>query len=131
MYRRNNLSGFSVIELLIALVLLSMASALVLPNLFAWLDASERKTLIQSVELELASLPLRARAKKQSFVVSSAKDLSLDGVELQFDPPLRVLSNGVCLDSTVSVSLIDENTPNQTLKTFSVVAPFCELELSR
>lgn len=136
----NRHGGYTLLEMVVVLALLAMATALVAPAGYrmiqAWRDASE----VDAVVGELRSLSWRARAEGNALhapaghalgadmpagsagVQVAAPRLDLpDGWTLVFDTPLQIGANGVCQDSDMTLT-----TARQVLR-LRLEAPYCRV----
>lgn len=81
--------GFTLFELLVVLLLLSLSVVLVAPGLFNSLAGVEDKVLASEVSADLGDLGMRAFLREETLVVSLAGDLlevrSREEGELVFD----------------------------------------------
>lgn len=135
--------GYTLLEMVVVLALLAMATALVAPAGYrmiqAWRDASE----VDAVVGELRALSWRARMQGNAFHVPAGATLPLasgsrsadrdpspsvpfelnlpDGWSLAFDTPLKVGANGVCQDSRATLSTL-----RQVVR-LRIEAPFCRV----
>ena len=118
MVRRN---GFSLLELLVVLALVSLVAALALPNLVGLYDSATRATERDLILDQFAGIGREAMLKGHGYAVygtapgpqpGDAPNTGVqayplivpDGWRVELDRPLWVRSNGVCLGATVTLS---------------------------
>lgn len=94
-------AGFSLLELLVVLALISFMTALVAPNLKNTVDAVGRSGDRAEVQRLIEDLPLRARLQAQEIRLPAETDLSAmlhfpDGWSVAAVTPLVVRDSGVC-----------------------------------
>lgn len=119
--------GFTLLELLVTLAIVGLLAGLVLPNVAAWIGASERATENRQFRSAFARLPLYAYTNGRELAVSRWDGALPDAPEIQLprgwradlDPSLRVSANGLCSDASGSVL-----TPSGR-RSFRVRAPDC------
>ncbi|MCY3820093.1 MAG: prepilin-type N-terminal cleavage/methylation domain-containing protein [Gammaproteobacteria bacterium] len=130
--------GFTLLELLVVLALLGLATAIAMPNLERLYAAATRATERDHVLDQVAALGRQAVLDGRAYVVfgnSPSVDPSEaarfaeyetylvdvpDGWRLQFDQPLVVLANGVCLGGALTLSREGEEAVRVEL-----VPPYC------
>lgn len=117
-------SGFSLIELLVALLILGLITGIVAPNAFSWLDSRKSASMRTEVTASLALLPIQARLQGTILTIETEKDLNIqaeNGVSVSFEPALVVLPNGYCKSSDMRV-IVDGKSFN-----YRVLEPFCDV----
>ena len=135
---RKSRLGFTLLELLIVLALLGLATAIAMPNLERFYAAATRATERDYVLDQVAALGRQAVLNGSAYVVfGNAPSLDPseaarfaeyetyvvdvpDGWRLQFDQPLVVLANGVCLGGALTLSREGEETVRVEL-----LPPYC------
>jgi len=118
-------SGYTLLEMLVVLVIVALATALVAPAgwrmVRAWQDAAQ----VDGVVDQLQRLPGTVRASGRGLVWDGTADgapLELpDGWALTLTPPLRVLANGACADAQGQLQ-----TARQVVDVV-IEAPFCRV----
>lgn len=102
--------GFTLLELLIVLALMSMVAAMVAPRLQRTYDAVVRSGTRAEAVRQLERLPLVARDRGRAIVIPADDDAMLagllalpDGWEARTLDPLRVESNGLCHAARIRV----------------------------
>ena len=131
----NRSAGYTLLEMVVVLALLGLATAMVAPASFrmiqSWRDAGE----VGQVLGQLAALPTLARSQGSviridppASAATTAPSLSPvaavplpEGWRLDMDQPLVVRPNGACSDATGALV-----TRRQTIR-FRVDAPFCHV----
>lgn len=117
-------AGFTLVELLITLVILGLASSLVGPALFSWLDSREAASRRTTLENSLAMLPLEVQRKGEAVTIENAVDLGIDDIRgITINEPVRILSNGYCQGGRVTLTL------SARQYQYQVLPPFCEVAL--
>ncbi|MDE0241997.1 MAG: prepilin-type N-terminal cleavage/methylation domain-containing protein [bacterium] len=137
---RKSRLGFTLLELLIVLALLGLATAIAMPNLERFYAAATRATERDYVLDQVAALGRQAVLNGSAYVVfGNAPSLDPseaarfaeyetyvvdvpDGWRLQFDQPLVVLANGVCLGGALTLSREGEETVRVEL-----APPYCRI----
>ena len=130
--------GFTLLELLVVLALLALATAIAMPNLERLYAAATRATERDYVLDQVAALGRQAVLDGRAYVAfgnapsvdpSEAARFAEyetyvvdvpEGWRLQFDQPLVVLANGVCLGGALTLSRQGEETVRVEL-----VPPYC------
>ena len=120
--RRSPRSGFTLLELLIVLALLGLATAIALPNLERLYVAATRTSERDHVLDQVAALGREAALRGRAYVVfGNARAPGADaaaryaeyetyvvdvpqGWRLELDRPLVVRANGVCLGGALTLS---------------------------
>lgn len=99
--RRQLRAGYSLLEVLIALGVLALASALVVPGLLASVDAAARRNLLIDIDGQLRAA--RATAVRESRTVSlEAEALRLPvGWTIESDAPIQFRPDGACTGGRV------------------------------
>ena len=122
-----NAAGFTLLEMIVVLAILGLATALVAPSAIRGIDSWRRQAELDSLRDQVRALPGNARASGRAIVLS---DATLKGK----DPPLRIAAewtlsvpapwkvsaNGVCEGGDVVIA--------NALGTSTVVVspPFCD-----
>ncbi|MBO6564940.1 MAG: prepilin-type N-terminal cleavage/methylation domain-containing protein [Pseudomonadales bacterium] len=128
MFQTSN--GFSLIELTVVLVLLSLTTALVLPNLTSFYSSFQHRVEVDELRLRLSSLSYSAFSKEQTIeIVDSADAIAwlqpAEGWALEVLSPIVVRSSGVCLGGELL-------TKHEDFEISLVLEPpFCRASLNR
>ena len=136
----NTNQGFSLMELLVVLALISLLGALALPNLVGLFGSVTRATERDSILDQLAAIGRDALLAGRGYVVYGTTPqigpavvidepfetyplVLPEGWQVDLDRPLRVRPNGVCLGATATLRHPD-------VETFEVVLapPYCRVE---
>jgi prepilin-type N-terminal cleavage/methylation domain-containing protein len=140
MRRSPNARGFTLLEMLVALTLIALATSLVAPRFVTLLEATDQKNSEQQFVAAFARLPVRAFTHRQSIAFKAnavadepsaekgAKSFELElpaDWRVRFDRPLMISSLGVCSDAAGMAF-----TPAGTRR-FRVAAPDCRTTLGR
>ena len=113
-------AGFSLLELLVVLALISLLGALALPNLTGLYGSVGRATEREQILDQFAAIGREALLAGHGYVVHSSTPASEappvpeagyrafplvlpEGWQVELDRPLRVRSNGVCLGATATL----------------------------
>ena len=132
--------GFSLLELLVVLALVSLIGALALPNLMGLYDSATRATERDQILDQLAGIGREAMLKGHSYAVygtapgplsSDAADRGAqpyplivpEGWQIELDRPLWVRPNGVCLGAMVTLSH-----PDAAPVEVALVPPYCRVD---
>lgn len=119
--------GFTLLEMIVVLAILGLASALVGPSMVRSIDTWRRQAAMELLLDQLRALPGNARGSGKPITVSDAT-LASATPPLRIDPDwtLRVPeswsvgANGVCQGGEVIVGNVYGE------RTISVAAPFCD-----
>lgn len=122
--------GFTLLEMIVVLALLGLATALVAPSMLRGIDSWRRQAALDALLDQVRALPGNARASGEPVVVDD-KTLAAAPPPLRIDEdwtltapvPLTVGANGVCSDGELRVG---NRYGERRLK---VTAPFCDPEL--
>lgn len=119
--------GFTLLEMIVVLAILGLATALVAPSALRGIDSWRRQAAMDVLLDQIRGLPGTARARGEPIVVSAASLASEapplrieDGWTLRVDEPWRVAGNGVCDDGKVVVA------SSYGERVVLVEAPFCD-----
>jgi prepilin-type N-terminal cleavage/methylation domain-containing protein len=121
---KNNLEfskGFTMIELLVALVILSAVGALIAPRLMSWQSAREASAIRTTVASEIALLTIQAKQANRAILLRSNLDLNIKDIELIFTPPLQISANGYCHGGKGSLMI------GKRQYVVNVEPPFCKV----
>ena len=119
--------GFSLLEMLVVLVLISVMTALVAPRLQGTVEAIASSGERDEVTRQLERLPLLARQQGRSIRIVVGQDVSVPSLELPAGwkvQPLTVLSiasNGICNAASLQVE------GRGTTEKWSLAAPDCKV----
>ena len=114
-------AGFSLLELLVVLAMISFMTALVAPRLKNTVDAIGRSGDRAEAIRQLERLPLLARSQGQAIAVAKDQPLAAplvalpQGWSMQVLDQLQVADNGFCSPATVAVTEPGGNTENWAL----------------
>ena len=120
-------SGYSLIEVIVVLVLLSLTTSVVIPKLSSTIDRFQLRSNQDEVLIQLSGLGYLAYQKQQAIVLYPDDDLGdvlelPEGWAIELEGPIRYQANGICLGGTIT--LVYE----QEAKEFLLTAPFCRPE---
>lgn len=132
-------TGFSLLELLVVLALVSLIGALALPNLMGLYDSATRATERDQILDQLAGIGREAMLKGHGYAVYgtpatrpvAVQDFDVrpyplvvpEGWLVELDQPLRVRPNGVCLGATVTLSH-----PDAPPVEIALAPPYCRVD---
>ena len=120
-------SGYSLVEVIVVLVLISLVTSVVIPNLSSTLDRFQLRSKQDEVLIQLSGLGYLAYQKQQAIVLHPEDDLGdvfelPEGWDIEIEAPIRYEANGFCLGGTIT--LVYE----QQTEKFLLIAPFCRPE---
>ncbi|MBO6658536.1 MAG: type II secretion system protein [Pseudomonadales bacterium] len=98
--------GFSLIELTVVLVLISLATALVAPNLSRAYESLGSRAEIDELLLDVSSLSYLAYSSGRAIRITTREDLNAYtgfALELEIVDPINVTATGVCQGGEVLV----------------------------
>ena len=136
----NRRTGFSLLELLVVLALVSLVAALALPNLVGLYGSATRATERDLILDQFAGIGREAMLKGRGYAVyGTAPDprpgdapntgvqayplIVPEGWRVELDRPLRVRPNGVCLGATVTLSH-----PDAVPVELALEPPYCRVD---
>ena len=122
--------GFTLLEMIVVLAILGLATALVAPAAIRGIDSWRRQSQLDSLLDQIRALPGNARASGRPIVLSAAAlkaadaPLRVDGDwTLGVPEPWNVAGNGVCAGGEVTIG----NAVGS--RTIAVAPPFCDPSL--
>ncbi|MBV8889996.1 MAG: type II secretion system protein [Alphaproteobacteria bacterium] len=125
-------SGFTLLELVVALAILGLGMTFVLPRLFGWIDRLEFASRRQGVEDSLANIGGEARRIGRTIILRSSdsgsksrEDARVDlpaGWALTVDPPIAFRYDGLCTGGVIFLKYPGGD------QAYRLVAPYCRLE---
>jgi prepilin-type N-terminal cleavage/methylation domain-containing protein len=126
MYQQINckVSGFSMVELLVTLVLIGLVASFVAPGVDAWLSSREAAAIRIEVTSKLAIMPLQVNRAGESLIIDNSAQLNLAHLPIIFEQPVIILSNGFCMGGRFSTE------QKQRTMSFDVLQPYCEVRRS-
>ncbi|MFT6284929.1 MAG: general secretion pathway protein G [Arenicella sp.] len=126
MYQQINckVSGFSMVELLVTLVLIGLVASFVAPGVDAWLSSREAAAIRIEVTSKLAIMPLQVNRAGESLIIDNSAQLNLAHLPIIFEQPVIILSNGFCMGGRFSIE------QKQRTMSFDVLQPYCEVRRS-
>lgn len=121
--------GFSLLELLVVLGLISVMTALVAPRLSATVDAISASGERAEIKRQLERLPMIARDRGQPLLLPADRDLAPElglvlpaGWQVRPVDEVHVAANGLCTGGKVRV------TGRETVEEWAVSAPDCSVD---
>ena len=120
-------SGYSLVEVIVVLVLLSLVTSVVIPNLSSTLDRFQLRSNQDEVLIQLSGLGYLAYQKQQAIEFYPDDDLGdvlelPEGWTIELEGPIIYQANGICLGGTIT--LVYERETEE----FLLTAPFCRPE---
>lgn len=119
--------GFTLLEMIVVLAILGLATAMVAPSMIHGIDSWRRQSQLDVLLDQIRGLPAHARARGLAIEISDASlgsdapPLQVgDGMQLQVPETWRVQANGVCDGGRLLLST------NGLQRELTVAAPFCE-----
>ena len=119
---RPKTSGFTIVEILVTLVLLGLIASVVAPGMDAWLTARNKAAIRSAFSSQMALMPLQASRQGTKLVIDAADQLDIEGIEVRFIEPVRILKNGFCLGGEVELDF------GLTKERYLVMPPLCEVQ---
>lgn len=116
-----HLSGFTMIELLVTLVLMSLIVSMVVPQIDAWMNAREQASIKSEMISKLALLPLQASRQGETITVTTPQQLAVTASNVQITMPIKVMDNGFCQGGTFTIRATNR------LSRYQVTSPLCEV----
>lgn len=124
--------GFTLLEMIVVLAILGLATALVAPSMLRGIDSWRRAAAMDVLLDQVRALPGNARAAGKPIVIDAATLASAKPPlrieadwSLSNDKPWRVSANGVCENGEVKVA----NRYGE--RTIRVSAPFCDPDIAQ
>lgn len=121
--------GFTLLELIVVLALLGLATALVAPSGFRMISSWHRATDLEASLQTVSALSVAAASEgRMRMLETGSVDADLlsgmpEGWRIELDAPLTVQANGACSDS-----LGRALGPDGHVQKFEVIAPFCRVK---
>ena len=122
--------GFTLLELIVVLAILGLATALVAPSMLRGIDSWQRQAAMDVLIDDLRALPGEARARGTPIVIDDAAlqsdnpPLAVEGDwQLQVPEPWHVAATGVCEGGEIIV------TNSYGERTIRVGSPFCDADV--
>lgn len=126
---RGSPGGFTLLELIVVLALLGLATALVAPAGMRMIDSWRRSTDVDAALNSLAALSVAAQRQGRSFMLEAGPvplaDLEgmPEGWMVVLDTPLHIQANGACADTQGELRATDGY-----VQRFDLHAPFCRTQ---
>lgn len=123
---KRHLPGYTLLELVVVMAILAMATALAAPSSYRMVRSWQEATQVDDVLQQVERLPSTVRANGNPLDSAANSGISLvslpENWALEMRSPLHILANGACSDA--EGTLITE----QQRINFRVSAPFCRVE---
>jgi prepilin-type N-terminal cleavage/methylation domain-containing protein len=135
-HSKGRVYGFSLLELLVVLSLLSLITALALPNLSRMYNSFSNALEVEEVVRQINGIGYQVQNKRQEFLFQSMESgkavVAQSGVNVRLpegwsvvlEKPLRYAENGACFGGFVRIFYEDELRQAVRLE-----APFCQVKL--
>jgi prepilin-type N-terminal cleavage/methylation domain-containing protein len=125
--RSNRRGGFSLLELLVVLALISIMVALVAPRLAGTVRAVTVSGDRADIARQIESLPLRAREHVQAMELGAEASLDTlitlpEGWQVTAVGGLRIAANGICSPATLQVSV------DGSVEQWQLMQPDCKVD---
>ena len=126
-FNQRALLGYSLIEVIVVLALLTLVTSIVIPNLSSTLDRYRLQSNQDEVLIQLSGLGYLAYQKQQSFVLYPDGDVGdvidlPEGWAIELEDPIMFQANGVCSGGAIRLVYKQES------EAFLLTAPFCRPE---
>jgi hypothetical protein len=126
-FNQRALLGYSLIEVIVVLALLTLVTSIVIPNLSSTLDRYRLQSNQDEVLIQLSGLGYLAYQKQQFFVLYPDVDVGdvidlPEGWAIELENPIMFQANGVCSGGEVRLVY------KQEAEAFLLPAPFCRPE---
>lgn len=119
--------GFTLIEVLVVLVLISLLASVVYPGLSKLVISYQRSTLLDNIVQTIENAPVTAMQSAKQLVLTdivASKVPSSDQWQLSSDNSITVLESGFCEGGVLMLSY------EEIQYTLSVSSPFCSVEVN-
>lgn len=123
--------GFTLLEMVVVLSILGLATAIAAPSVLRGIDTWQRRGEVESVLDQVRGLPAAARAQGRDLLISRESLVAADaplhagaGWSVTTDQPWRVRHNGVCDGGVIQLESAGRATR------IEVSAPFCDPRIS-
>ena len=133
MLNRRPKNGYSLMELLVVLSLLSLITAIAMPNLVNLSRSFSGALELESIVRQINGLGFKAYKNEQRFLLEdqsyeiNSPSLAItlpEGWRIDVDRPLTYAANGVCAGGTLKILYEDILRKNIRLE-----APYCQISL--
>ncbi len=117
-------SGYSLLEMLVVLAIISLLTAVVLPSLSVSYDSWQWRNLKEDViqEIRLRSISAyREGTEYRTGNMADHADLLPEGVALLFEPELVITDQGICRGSELTISY------KTRVSTLHLEPPYCNV----
>lgn len=133
--RRRRAAGFTLLEMVVVLAIMALVAGVAAVRVFSLISGWRERTQLESIEQQIARLPMLARQRGEDIVLpppaassvaapagadSPALELP-EGWVVHFDRPLRVRGSGLCEGARIELEHGDRRYRRV------VSPPFCQL----
>lgn len=124
----NASSGFTLLELMVALAVMGLAMALVAPSGMRMAASWQERDEVQSVLREISAIPAKVRRNNTAITLDSSTSAEKvheliplpAGWEMELDQPLQIHASGACEQTDATLT-----TSRQELR-LRIQTPFCQ-----
>ena len=120
------LAGYTLLELVVVMGILAMATALVAPPSYRMIRSWQEATQVDDVLQQLSRLPTQVRATGNPLYADASTPITVltlpEGWQVHLLSPLRVQANGMCSDAE------GELHTQQQVIAFQIAMPFCRVQ---
>ena len=121
--RRRQPAGYTLLELLIVMSLVSVVTAVTFPGLQRLYESVNNQVELEELTIEINGLGRKSYESSSAFVLTPKSDLNLpDGWRLEIAKPIRYSQTGFCSGGTISLINDDELQLRQRL-----TPPYCQI----
>lgn len=121
-FRTQKIKGYTLVELLVTLLIVALGIGIVAPSFQNQYQVWSTTSLIRTLNGQLMTLPLMAKAMQQSLNITSLDQLSGEFSVVSVTNDIHVLRNGFCVGGAIELNY------GKDIRKFQVTAPYCRLK---